>query len=99
LFTDSSTISQIGTLTALTETGAPAEGVQWNLRSLGIRLEIGSPEVGIDLDRLVRQRELLGNRRFKQIVQEQLDEQSDQCGAGHARPLERRRIRLMSICG
>jgi hypothetical protein len=60
------TISQLGVLS--TETGAPAQGVQGNLRSLGIRLQIGSPQARIDLDWLVRQRELLGSQSFQRLV-------------------------------
>jgi hypothetical protein len=68
------TISHIGIL--LTETGTPAEGVPWNLHSLGIRLEIRSHEARIDLHWLARQSETLGRRRFKRIVRAQLDEES-----------------------
>jgi hypothetical protein len=68
------TISQLGVLSA--ETGAPAQGVQGNLRSLGIRLQIGSPQARIDLDWLVRQRELLGSQSFQRLVREQLDQGS-----------------------
>jgi tetratricopeptide (TPR) repeat protein len=67
-------ISQLGILS--TETGAPAEAVQWNLRSLGIRVQIRSPEAQIDLHWLTRQRELLGSQPFEQLVREQLDEES-----------------------
>jgi tetratricopeptide (TPR) repeat protein/predicted nucleic acid-binding protein len=69
-----STISQIGIL--LTETGVPAEAVKWNLRSLGIRSEIESSEVRIDLHWLVRQREMLGSQQFERIAREQLDGES-----------------------
>jgi tetratricopeptide (TPR) repeat protein len=67
------TICQLGILS--TENGAPAQGAQWNLRSLGIRSQIRSPEARIDLHWLLRQRELLGAPSFQQLVQEQLDEE------------------------
>jgi tetratricopeptide (TPR) repeat protein len=69
-----STISQLGVLS--TEAGAPAEGVRRNLRSLGIRLEIGSPQASIDLHWLGQQRRTLGSQSFEQILREQLDEES-----------------------
>jgi hypothetical protein len=68
------TMSQIGIF--WTETGEAVEGVRWNLRSLGIRLQIGSPESRINLQWLVRQRELLGSQRFERIVRAQLDDES-----------------------
>jgi tetratricopeptide (TPR) repeat protein len=65
-----STISQIGVL--LTKRGSPAEAVPLNLRSLRIRLQLQSPQVRIDLYWLRRQRELLGEERFGEILREQL---------------------------
>ncbi len=53
-----------------------------NLRSLATRLEIGVPEVRIDLRWLRRQRELLGEERFGEILGQHLDE------AGRKRVLE-----------
>jgi hypothetical protein len=52
----------------LTERGEPEQGVAFNLRSLDIRIELGSPEVGFDLVSLARQRELLGEMRFRATV-------------------------------
>jgi tetratricopeptide (TPR) repeat protein len=65
--------SQIGVL--LTATGRAEEAVPWNLRSLTIRLEIGVPEVRIDLHWLGRQREAQGEGRFREILREHLDEE------------------------
>jgi tetratricopeptide (TPR) repeat protein len=67
-------LSQIGVL--FTETGRPEEAAPWNLRSLSLGLEIGVPEVGIDLHWLGRQREALGEERFGEILREHLDEES-----------------------
>jgi hypothetical protein len=69
-----STITELGILS--TEIGAPAEGVKWNLCSLGIHLKLGSPRVWIDIEWLVRQRELLGSEHFERIVREQFDKES-----------------------
>ena len=67
------TICHLGILE--TQVGAPAQGAQWNLRSLGIRVRIRSQEARIDLHWLLRQRELLGALSFQQLVHEQLDEE------------------------
>jgi tetratricopeptide (TPR) repeat protein len=61
-------ISQLGVLA--TEQGRPEEGLPLNLRSLAIRLELQVPEVGIDLHWLGRQRELLGEERFGELLRE-----------------------------
>jgi hypothetical protein len=44
-----------------------------NLRSLAIRLQIGAPEIRINLHWLRRQRELIGEERFGEILREHLD--------------------------
>jgi tetratricopeptide (TPR) repeat protein len=67
-----SSLGQIGVL--LTKTGRAEEAVPWNLRSLSISLQIGVPEVRIDLLWLGRQREALGEERFGVILREHLDE-------------------------
>jgi tetratricopeptide (TPR) repeat protein len=66
-------ISQLGVLS--TRRGSAEEGVPFNLRSLATRAQIGSPEVRIDLYWLNRQRELLGESRFGEILREHLDEE------------------------
>ncbi|HKV07651.1 MAG TPA: tetratricopeptide repeat protein [Thermoanaerobaculia bacterium] len=71
-----STISQLGVLS--TKRGSAEEGVPFNLRSLAIRLQIGSPEAWKDLHWLSRQREILGESRFGEILREHLDEESRQ---------------------
>src|SRR5262249_50886719 len=58
--------SQIGVF--LTRRGAAEEAVAWNLRSLAIRLELRVPQVRIDLHWLGRQRELVGEDRFLELV-------------------------------
>ena len=68
-----STFSQLGVLA--TGRGNPEEGVSHNLRSLAIRLQIGSPQVRINLHWLNRQRELLGEERFGEILREHLSEE------------------------
>ncbi|PYQ67852.1 MAG: hypothetical protein DMF53_01050 [Acidobacteria bacterium] len=67
------TISQLGAL--WTQREHPEEAVPLNLRSLSIRLQIGSPDIRIDLDWLNRQRELLGEERFGEILREHLSEE------------------------
>lgn len=62
------TTSQIGVM--LTATGSLEEALPLNLRSLVIRLEIGVPEVRIDLYWLALQREVLGEERFRTILRE-----------------------------
>jgi tetratricopeptide (TPR) repeat protein len=59
--------SQIGIL--CTERGDPASGVPLNLGSLALRLDLGVPELGIDLQWLRRQRNLLGEEPFWEIVE------------------------------
>jgi tetratricopeptide (TPR) repeat protein len=61
------TLSQIGVL--WTERGEPETAVPLNLRSLSLRLELGVPQVRIDLHWLRRQRDLLGENRFWEIVE------------------------------
>jgi tetratricopeptide (TPR) repeat protein len=63
--------SQIGHL--FTERGEPAEAVPWNLRSLTIRLQLQVPQVRVDLYWLGRQRELLGEDGFGEILGRHLD--------------------------
>ena len=69
-----SSISQIGVL--FTKAGRAEEAVPWNLRSLGIRLQIQVPEIRLNLHWLGRQREALGEERFREILREHLDEKS-----------------------
>ena len=67
------TISQLGVLA--TERGNPEEAVPFNLRSLAIRLQIGSPQARTDIHWLNRQRELLGEERFGEILREHVSEE------------------------
>jgi hypothetical protein len=67
-----STISQMGVL--LTEAGSPGEAVPLNLHSLGMRAQMGSPEHGIDLHWLARQRNALGEERFQDLLREHAGE-------------------------
>lgn len=60
--------SQIGLL--LTQTQATEEAVSRSLRALAIRQEMEVPEARVDLDALRRQREALGNQRFRELVEE-----------------------------
>ncbi len=71
-----STISQLGVLA--TTQGRPEEALPLNLRSLAIRLELRVPEVRIDLHWLRRQRELLGEERFAELLQEHVGEEGAQ---------------------
>ncbi len=66
-------ISQLGVLA--TERGAPEDAVPLNLRSLALRLEIGTP-TDINLHWLGRQRQLLGASRFAEFLARHLDEES-----------------------
>lgn len=66
--------SNIGAL--FTERGEPAEAIPLNLRGLAIHLELGSPGVRINLHWLRRQREQLGDERFRAILSEHLDADS-----------------------
>ncbi|HYX25757.1 MAG TPA: hypothetical protein VFC23_16510, partial [Thermoanaerobaculia bacterium] len=45
------------------------------LRSLAIRLQIGSPQIRIDFHWLNRQWEILGEERFGEILREHLSEE------------------------
>jgi tetratricopeptide (TPR) repeat protein len=67
-------ISQIGIL--LTEHGDPAKALAYTLRSLSIRLMIGSSAAGLDLGWLARQRELLGHAAFAGLLEASMDAQS-----------------------
>jgi hypothetical protein len=67
------TISQLGVLA--TARGSPEEAIPLNLRSLTIRLQIGSPEVRIDLYWLGRQRESVGEERFLEVLGQHLSEE------------------------
>ena len=69
-----SSVSQIGILH--TERGNLADAVSWNLRALAIRLELQVPQVRTDLYWLGRQREMLGEERFFEVLGEHLDEDS-----------------------
>lgn len=62
------TFCQVGAL--LTERGTPQEAVAWNLRSLAIRLDLQAPQFRLDVHWLGRQRELLGNVQFGELVAE-----------------------------
>lgn len=62
------TSGQVGDL--LTETGRAEEAVPWSLRALTIRREMGGSEIGIHLRTLRRQREALGDERFRELVEE-----------------------------
>ena len=69
-----STISNIGALH--TERGRAAEAVPLTLRSLTLRLEIGSPEARIDLYWLSRQRSMLGADAFRALAATHVDAES-----------------------
>jgi tetratricopeptide (TPR) repeat protein len=60
-------LSQTGIL--WTQRGEAEKAVPHNLRSLALRRELGVPEEGIDLHWLRRQRDLLGEARFWEIVE------------------------------
>lgn len=62
-----SSLSQIGVL--WTVRGDPAKGLPLNLRSLALRLELRVPEVAINVHWLRRQRDLLGEEPFREIVE------------------------------
>jgi len=68
-----STISQLGILATKQE--RPEEAVPLNLRSLSLRLEIGSPEAWKNLAMLTRQREMLGDERFRELLAEHAGEE------------------------
>lgn len=65
------TSSQIGAL--LTETGPADQAVQWSLRALTFRHRLAVPEAAFDLRLLRRQREALGDERFRELVEEHAD--------------------------
>jgi tetratricopeptide (TPR) repeat protein len=64
-------LSQIGV--ALTERGAGEEAARHTLRSLAIRLELKVPQAVHNLRSLVRQRELLGQLAFEEVLRRELD--------------------------
>lgn len=59
-----------------TERGKPEVGAAWNLRSLVLRLELSLPELAVDLHWLSRQRELLGEERFLELLDERMEQPS-----------------------
>lgn len=65
--------SQLGVFA--TAQGRPEEGLPLNLRSLAIRLELGVPEVKHNLHWLRRQRELLGEERFGELLREHVGDE------------------------
>ena len=75
-----SSISQLGALA--TEQGRPEDAVPLNLQSLVIRLELRVPEVGIDLHWLSRQRELLGEERFGELLREHVGDEGAEAVLG-----------------
>jgi tetratricopeptide (TPR) repeat protein len=68
------TTSQMGIL--LTETEQAADAVSYNLSALSLRLEMDLPEAGIDIHWLGRQRALLGEGPFSELLRDHVDEQS-----------------------
>jgi tetratricopeptide (TPR) repeat protein len=66
-----SSYGQLGVL--MTEGDQPAEAVPLHLRSLEIQLQIGSPEIRVNLLWLRRQRDLLEEGKFGEILREHLD--------------------------
>ena len=73
-------ISQLGMLA--TKQGRPEEGLRLNLQSLAIRGELQVPEVRIDLDWLHRQRELLGEERFGELLREHVGDEGAEAVLG-----------------
>jgi len=67
-------MSNIGAL--LTDNGEADDALPWNLRSLSIYLDLQVPEVRFDLRWLGRQRDLLGDARFRELVAEHAGEES-----------------------
>jgi hypothetical protein len=53
-----------------------------NLLSLGIRAELRSPELSIDLRWLQRQWSLLGAQRFEQLLEQELGRKASQTVLG-----------------
>jgi len=68
-----SSYSQLGVLA--TVQGRPEEGMPLNLRGLAIHLELQSPNVRIDRHWLRRQRELLGEERFGELLREHVGDE------------------------
>jgi hypothetical protein len=68
------TNSQLGVV--YTELGQVEKAIPFNLRSIELNVQIGSPGGGADIDCLVRQREALGAHRFRQIVSEHFNEEN-----------------------
>jgi len=56
----------------LLATDRPEEAVPYTLRSLSLHLELQSPNAAKDLDWLGRQREALGDERFRELLDEHL---------------------------
>lgn len=69
------TLSQLGILA--TERGRPEEGIRFNVRALGIRLALNEPRGGIDSHWLRRQRELVGERKFRKALSRALGSEAD----------------------
>lgn len=67
-------LHQIGTVAVLT--GKPEEGVPWHLRALSILMQIGSPEAPKPLRQLIKEEDLLDQDRFREILDEHLDEEN-----------------------
>jgi hypothetical protein len=59
----------------LTGTGSPEEAVPLQLRSLALHIELEAPEVRIDFYWLARQRESLGEERFRALLREHAGDQ------------------------
>jgi hypothetical protein len=53
--------------------GRPGDGIRFQVTALAMRLEIGSPQVQIDLHWLNRQRQALGQAAFTTALTELLD--------------------------
>jgi tetratricopeptide (TPR) repeat protein len=71
-----SVTSQVGIL--LTQLDAADSAVIYNLRSLSIRLDIGSPQMGVDVFWLRQQWQLLGEARFSALLHSYVDDASVQ---------------------
>jgi hypothetical protein len=96
-----SSYHQLGAL--LTEQGDLEAAVPFTLESLIIFLDIGSPDARIALHSLARQRQMLGESRFREIVGQHLSredtdrlidvlDQQDAAEAASATPPERGEI-------
>jgi hypothetical protein len=64
--------SQMGIL--LTAQCKPADAVSWHVRALAIRLELGVPQVWIDVRALKELREGLGTEQFVAAIGDRLDD-------------------------